>query len=286
MRLRDVFSRLSLLALAALLANCGGAGGTLTPTAPANHTRTAMLARNPFAAPPSGFAGTRAAFQHSLVCDNGMLIANYAKTYGITTIFVPVGGDDIVSLLANNPTTVKNLNAMSAVAKVYMVTGDVSWLSSPTKVPSDVPSLVKIAQMYPQVAGVLYSVDPEASSSWNSSKRQALLQQYFTLIQTLLAVPGRSAFSQIFFLAHPDFATVKYGGQQASPTVLSQLQKPAGITGTVMIVPGNSESTQLANVSTALPQLSKPFWIEASTSKYGGQNYNGVTPAYLQSNLS
>ena len=267
-----------LVALFALAA-CGSPGGKSSGAILPNAVGVRSASGSP------GFAGTRVYFEHSLVCDNGVLIANYVKTYGIKRIFVPVTGDDIISLLANNPNTVKNLNAMSAVATVYMVSGDVSWLSSPTTLPAGVPNLIKIASMYPQFTGILYAVDPETSTSWNS-QRQSVLQSYFTLQQTLLAAPGASSFGHTLFLAHADFATIKYGTSPSSPTVLTQLQTPAAVTGTVVMVPGGSASVQLTNVNPALPLLTKPFWLEASTTKYGGNSYYGVTASYLQSNLT
>ncbi len=227
----------------------------------------------------------RASFEHSLLCDNGILIANYAKQYGITTIFVPIAGDDIISLLANDPTTVKNLDAMTAVANVYFVTGDPTWLATPTTVPADAASLAKIAALYPQVAGILYTVDPEQSTSWNSSQRQALMQSYFTLAQTLMVQPGAAAFKQAFFVADDDWATL-HVGSSTGPTMLAKIQSTSGVGGVALIAPGNNATTQLSNISSSIPQLTKPFWLEASTSKYGAASYNGDSASALQSNLS
>jgi len=55
----------------------------------AKHTATGMGDRT--RTPPSGFSAMRVTFEHSLICDNGVLDAAYALKYGITTIFVPVG---------------------------------------------------------------------------------------------------------------------------------------------------------------------------------------------------
>ncbi len=283
--------RFAIFALVAALAGCGGSSGNQTPLAsgmsPVIPGSAPLASRiRPFdTPPPSGFAGTRIYFEHSLICDNGVLIASFVKQYGISTIYVPVANDDIISLLAGNPNTVKNLNAMAAVARVYIVTGDVSWLSTPTIVPTDVTSLTQIATMYPQFAGVLYAVDPEAATGWDSSKRQAIVTQFFTLEQTLLAAPGASNFKETHFLAHADYATIHNGGSKG-PTMIAQLQKPTGVTGTVVVVPGGSASVQLTNITPALPLLTKQFRIEASTSKYGGNSYYGQSPSYLQSNLS
>ncbi|GAC1585637.1 MAG: hypothetical protein NVS3B28_08650 [Candidatus Velthaea sp.] len=281
--------RLVVLFVALIAAGCGGGSGqSATPPVPLQAQgamRFVPLSAVRAVAGPAGFSATRASFVHSLLCDNGVLIAAYARQYGIQTIFVPVSGDDISSLLAGNPTTVKNLNAISAVAKVYMVSGDASWLAAPSSLPPDAASLAKIAAMYPQFAGILYAADPERSTAWNTTQRPTVIQQYFTLVQTLLSAPGASAFHETFFIAHPDFATL-LSGTTGSPTMLRQLQSASGVTGLSMIAPGNSATAQLTNLKGSLSQLSKPFWIESSTSKYDPSSYNGVTPAYLQSNLS
>jgi hypothetical protein len=295
-----------LISLLSVTACSGGGGsppaalgsGRATPTAsPLPQVSASLPPATPLpqitADPPAaeggayGFAGIRAWFEHSLICDNGILIANYAQQYGITTIFVPVTGDDILGLLANNPTTVKNLNAMTAVASVYFVSGDPTWLASPSIVPSDATSLAKIAALFPQVAGILYAVDPEQSPSWNTSQRQALISSYSTLVQTLLGQAGASAFKQTFFLAHSDWSTL-HVGTAGGPTLLTSLENVNGIHGLDLIASGNSASAQLSGISSSLAQLSKPFWIEASTSPYVPQSYNGVgvSASTLQSNLS
>lgn len=260
------------------LTGCGGRQhAALPPQTAGARTR---LSVHP--AGESGFAGTRATFEHSLVCDNGVLIANYAKQYGITTIFVPVGGDDIGSLLAGNPTTVKNLQAMMSVATVYMVSGDVSWLSSPTSVPADVPNLGKIAAMYPSLGGILYAVDPEQSAQWNTGGRQTVIQNYFTLVQTLLDAPAQQQFAQTWFLAHADFGSVKVGN--SGSTMLQDLESSQGLTGVDLLVPGNSAATQFKNVQNDLSQLVKPFWVESSAVKYNPAGYYGKSPSYLKTN--
>jgi hypothetical protein len=235
---------------------------------------------------PSGFSGMRVTFEHSLICDNGILIANYAAQYGISTIYVPVTGDDISSLANANPTTVKNLAAMLAVANVYFVAGDPTWLTTPTVLPPDVVSLAHIATMFPKVAGIVYALDPEASTAWNSSQRQSLIANYFTLIGTIQSSPSASSFKSTLFTADTNYATYKVGGAPAAPTMLVQLQKVAGYGGAVLSVHGGSESAQLANLTGVLPQLTKPFTIEASTSPYGGSTYYGQSASYLSANLT
>ena len=282
--------RIPAILIGAFLAGCsssvGGSAPPLAPSAPAHAAQGGRVAGATRQSPKNGFAGTRIAFEHSLIADNGALISKYSGAYGIGTIFVPVANDDIISFLASNPNTIRSLNALSSVASVYIVTGDVSWLNNPTSVPSDVTSLIKIASMYPKFKGVLYAVDPEQSPAWNTGKQQAIMQQYFTLEQTLLSAPGASSFKTTQFLIHGDFATLKYGTAQNSPTMLAQLQSSSQITGFDMVAPGNSASSQLAGISAAIPALTKPFWIEASTSKYSKASYYGVTQSYLQSNLS
>ena len=213
--------RFAFLALGLTLGGCGGGSGqAVTPAGAAPvqaATVSAPSARARGAVAPSGFSALRVSFGRSLLSDNGFLIASYAQKYGIQTIFVPVSGDDISSLLAGNPTTVKNLNAMSAVAKVYMVAGDASWLTTPTVVPRDAAPLANLAALYPQFAGVLYAADPETSPGWKTTQRTTLIASYFTLVQTLLAAPGSSAFREKLFMAHADFAVLS-SGSAGSPT--------------------------------------------------------------------
>ena len=233
---------------------------------------------------PNGFAAMRVTFENSLICDNGILIADYAQQYGIKQIFVPVTGDDITSLLGRNPTTVKNLKAMSDVATVYFVSGDPSWLASPGTVPPDAASLGKIAHIYPKVAGILYTVDPEQSTAWDSSQRKTLISSYLTLVQTLLSQPYASNFKETYFVADADWGTFHDGGP-GGRTMFTALQAQGGVTGIDLLAPGNTASTQMANISAALPQLTKPFWLEASTSPYAPNDYHGVSPGGLQYNL-
>jgi hypothetical protein len=232
---------------------------------------------------PSGFAGVRAVFEHSLVCDNGILIAEYAKQYGITTIYVQVAGDDLSSLLAGNPTTVNNLNAMLAVASVYVVTGKDAWIESPTSVPSDVTSLISIAAKFP-LSGVLYTLDPEALPQWKT-QQQATIQNYFEFVSTLENAPGASNFPSTLFTTDLNYATIASGNSSGS-TILQQLQTFPGTSGVITIVPGNSAAVQFAKIQSSLPQYTKPFSIEASASKYSNTSYYGVSPSYLQSNLT
>jgi hypothetical protein len=269
------------------LAGCGGGSTSGAPYAPSASLSIARAASSAATPGPHGFAGMRVGFEHSLICDNGVLIGAYAKKWGITTIYVPVAGDDVASLENRNPTTIKNLQAMTSVANVYFVTGDTSWLATPTSLPPDAAALARIAAANPRVAGVLYAVDPEAAADWNSNKRQSVVSSYFALVSTLQSAPGASSFKQSLFLSHPDFATVTYTGStsQPPPTMLAQLQSEPRYGGTVMIVPGNSESVQYANLQPALTALTKPFTIEASASKYGPNTYYGQTPASVSSNL-
>jgi len=235
---------------------------------------------------PYGFSAIRARFEHSLICDDGLLIANYARTYGASTIFVQLGGDDETSLLARNPTTVKNLQAMIAVANVYLVVGDPSWLATPTAVPPDARAAAAIAEQFPRIEGVLYDVDPTGLAAWNSSQRQALAQAFLALSGTLLAMPGAAAFKATTFTANAQLAGVHVGGVTRAPTILEALQSESGVTGLQLAVPGGSASVQLQNAAAALPQLTEPFSIVASESKYSPASYYGASPAYFGANLA
>jgi hypothetical protein len=238
------------------------------------------------AAGPNGFSGMRVNFEHSLIGDNGILIANYAKQYGISTIYVPVAGDDISSLANANPTTVNNLHAMIAVANVYLVAGDYTWLATPTVVPPDVASLARIVRTYPMIAGVVYAFDPEQAPGWYSSQQGKLISEYFTLIGTIQNSSYAAAFASTLFLADTNFATLPSSSTPGAPTMLQALQTAPRYGGALLMVHGGSESAQLNNLSGVLSQLTKPFTIEASTSPYGGSTYHGVSQSYLSTNLT
>jgi len=235
---------------------------------------------------PNGFSGMRVTFEHSLIGDNGILIANYAKQYGISTIYVPVAGDDVSSLANANPTTINNLHAMIAVANVYLVAGDYTWLKTPTVIPSEVASLAHIVAAYPKLAGVVYSFEPEQAPGWYSSGRGKLITDYFTLIGTIQNSSYANAFASTLFLAGTDFATLPSSSTPGAPTMLEALQTAPHYSGALLTVPGGSESTQLNNLSGVLPQLTKPFTIEASTSPYGSSTYYAVSQSYLSTNLT
>jgi hypothetical protein len=270
------------------LVSCGDGATHPTPSTNdrASTAHAVRATRVSAVATPSGFGGMRVTFEHSLICDNGELIAQYAQRYGITTIYVPVSGDDVASLENRNPTTIKNLQAMTSVAAVYFVTGSTAWIATPMTLPPDVPALARIAAANPRVAGVLYDIDPEASGNWTNNP-QSVLVNYFALLGTLQSAAGASSFKTALFLAHPDFATIVYAGApHPNTTVLAQLQATSGYGGAVMLVPGSSESAQYANLEPALSALTKPFTIEASTSKYGPNTYYGQSASYLSRNLS
>jgi hypothetical protein len=292
--LRFLADRALFLAAAAAFAGCAGAahpGPTAGSGIAAVGLGTEGVARHKAGrsrqiGTPSGFSGMRVTFAHSLLSDNGILIANYAALYGISTIYVPVTGEDISALVNANPTAVSNLQAMLAVATVYFVDGNTSWLTTPSVLPPDVASLASIATMYPQVAGILYEFNPEQAATW-STQRQTLIANYFTLIGTIQSSPSAASFSTTLFAAQPNFATYKVGIGRGAPTMLEQLQTVPGYGGCVLSVHGNSESAQLATLTNALPQLIKPFTIEASTAPpAGGSTYYGQSASYLSTNLT
>lgn len=271
------------------------AGSVASPSAPSFAARAAV--RSPASAValrafrgrtagPNGFSGMRATFEHSLIGDDGILIANYAKQYGISTIYVPVAGDDISSLANANPTTVNNLHAMLAVANVYLVAGDYTWLMTPTVIPPEVASLSHIVAAYPKIAGVVYAFNPETAPGWYSSQQGKLISDYFTLIGTIQNSSYAAAFASTLFLADTNFSTLPSSSTPGAPTMLEELQTAPRYSGALLTVHGGSESVQFSNVSGALPQLTKPFTIEASTSPYGGATYHGVSQNYLSTNLT
>ena len=235
---------------------------------------------------PFGFSAIRARFEHSLICDDGVLIANYARRYGVSTIFVQLGGDDIASLLVRNPTTVKNLQAMIAVANVYLVVGDTSWLATPGRIPDDAVSAANVARAYPRLAGVLYDVDPSELAAWNSTQRQSLGNAFLALAANLLAMPGAASFKKTQFVAGAGLASVRLSENPHAPTILQRLEAMNGLSAIALRAPGNSAAAQLQNAAPALPQLTVPFSIVAGESKFKAATYYGATPAYLETNLA
>jgi hypothetical protein len=277
---------LACTAAAFVLAASGISATAQLRRAPASSAVKFPLPVRPPALAPFGFSGLRARFEHSLICDDGILIANYARRYGVSTIYVQLGGDDVGSLLARNPTTVKNLQAMIAVANVYLVVGDPTWLGTPTTVPAAAISAASIAKVFPQVAGVLYDVDPAATTAWNSNQRQTLVSAYLTLVNTLTTMPGAASFKSTQFVGDVQYATTHPGGNTKGPTLLQDVEAMPGVSGFALQVPGNSAAAQLANAGPSLAQLTLPFSIVAGESKYAPNSYNGVSAQYLQANLA
>ena len=215
---------------------------------------------------------------HNVIADDGFVIANFAKQYGISTIFLKVAGDDVGALAAQNPQTVANLNAMFDVANVYVLTGDPSWLATPTTVPSDVNTIVRtIAPLYPRFAGILYDIEP--TSTQNAA--------YFQLLNTLFAGSQPYAFGTTILETNPRWWRQPNSSGGSSPSMLQQVESYSAVTQTYLMMNGHSAATQMTHdVAKALTQLTKPYWSGADAATMQGGSYYGSSASYLSSNLT
>jgi hypothetical protein len=211
-----------------------------------------------------------------VIADEGFAIANYAKHYGISTIFLDVAGDDIGLLATAEAQESANLHAMIEVASVYVVTGDPSWLDKPASVPSDVATIVgTIAPKFPGLAGMLYNIKPKAT------QRGA----YFRLLDTLFEGPQQYRFKTTLLATVPAWQRYPNGHGTRSPSMLQQAERYAGVSGTYLQMNGGSSAEQMStDVTEALPQLEKPYWSGANAYSPDG-SYFGSSAGYLARNL-
>jgi len=222
------------------------------------------------------FSAMTVTLSKNVIADEGFVIANYAKRYGITTIFLNVAGDDVGLLAAKESQESANLHAMTQVASVYVVTGDPSWLASPTTVPSDVATIVgTIAPQFPGLAGMLYNITPTSTQT----------AAYFQLLNTLLGGSRPYRFKTTLLATQPAWQRYPNSNGTKSPSMLQEAEGYAGVSGTYLQMNGASVAEQMsADVTQALPQLAKPYWSGANA--YSPNNsYLGSTAGYLSSNL-
>jgi endoglucanase len=213
----------------------------------------------------------------NVIADDGYVIAEYAKQYGISTIFLDVAGDDVGLLAAQDPQESANLNAMLAVASVYVVTGNASWLTTPASVPSDVTTIVRtIAPAFPKLAGILYDVAPTSSQT----------AAYFQLLDTLLGGSRPYAFGKTLLQTSPQWQRWPNRTGGKTPSMLEQAESYSAVNGTYLQMNGGSASLQMTNdVDKALPQLAKPYWSGANAYSSNGNSYLGQTASYVTSNM-
>jgi hypothetical protein len=214
--------------------------------------------------------------RRNVIADEGFAIANYAQRYGITTIFLNVAGDDIGLLASKEAQESANLHAMTQVASVYVVTGDPSWLASPTTVPSDVATIVgTIAPEFPGLAGMLYNITPTSTQT----------AAYFQLLDTLLGGSQPYRFKTTLLATLPAWQRYPNSNGTKSPSMLAEAETYPGVSGTYLQMNGASVAEQMStDVTQALPQLTKPYWSGANAySPY--DSYLGSTAGYLASNL-
>jgi hypothetical protein len=225
----------------------------------------------------AGFSAMTVTLTKNVIADDGFVIAQYAKQYGISTIFLDVAGDDVGLLASQNPQESANLNAMLDVASVYVVTGNAAWLSTPTTVPSDVTTIVRtIAPAYPRLAGILYAIAPTSTQT----------AAYFQLLDTLLGGARPYAFGTTLLETSPQWRRWPNRSGGASPSMLQQAESYAAVGGTYLEMNGNSAATQMTNdVDNALPQLLKPYWSGANAYSSGANGYLGSSASSLASNM-
>jgi hypothetical protein len=239
---------------------------------------------------PAGFRAVSATFTKSLISDDGMLIAEFAKRYGIRTIFLPIQGQDIPNLLARNRATVRNLRALFDTCTVYMETGDVSWLTHPGSLPADARVLAQqIGPMYPHFAGILYDIEPQDDPTWDSN-RQGTIDRYFTLLDTLFtahAPSGPGTYGATLVATIPGFARQPNRSGGESPSMLQAIEAYRAVDGTYLWMAGNSAAAQLERAKAAFPQMQKPYWAISNTAPDShGNGYSGSTPEYLSKNMA
>ena len=292
--LRGFFRTRALLAIAlGTLAGCSGGGSVPAPgagpVAAPGGVSALSQARGSASAPsrtrggvttegPMGFSAMKADFSKNTIADEGLVVANFAKTYGVKTIFLHVTGDDIGLLESRDPQTVKNLNAMFDVATVYVTTGDASWLASPTKVPQPVDDIVrKIAPLYPRFAGILYDIEPLPTQE----------QQYFQLLDTLFGGSNPYAFRTTILQTDPTWWRKPNRNGGESPSWLQEAESYPAVSATYLEMHGHSPGSQMTHdVTKTLPQLAKPYWSGADLETMQGNSYIGVTQAYLTASLT
>ncbi len=281
----------TLLVLIAMLSCTACSGGgmpaappTMAPGSPAMASRTvaarAKSQAQSFVTAQTGSAGFSAmtvTFSKNVIADDGFVIAQYAKQYGISTIFLNVAGDDVGLLAAQDPQESANLNAMLNVASVYIVTGNATWLATPSTVPSDVTTIVRtIAPAFPRLAGILYNVAPTSTQT----------AAYFQLLDTLLAGPQPYAFGKTLLATSPEWQRWPNRTGGKTPSMLAQAESYSAVAGTYLQMNGSSAALQMtSDVDNALPQLLKPYWSGANAYSANGNSYLGQTASYVTTNL-
>jgi len=229
--------------------------------------------------PPSlaGFSAMKVTLSRTLIADQGKVVANYARLYGIKTIFLQISGDDVDLLDVHDPLTTENLNALFDVAHVFAVVGSPSWLDTPRTVPAIVASFVtQIAPSYPRFAGILYDITPDVSQE----------RAYFELLDTLFGGATTWTYGTTLLEANPRWWRQPDRNGHRSPSWLQEAESYPAVKEIYLDMDGHSAESQMTHdVIKAGPTLTKPFLSGADDTTKQGNSYYDARPERLAENL-
>ena len=216
----------------------------------------------------------------------GFAIANYAQTYGISTILVFMDESEFSFFVNNDQAMTANINAMAAVADLYMYSGDATWLKNPNVVPHDANVLTQqIAPKWPQFKGIIYHIPPQDYSTWNSD-RKGTIKRYFTLLNTLFSGGTSYSFGNTGLTTEGLYATQVNSNGGTSPSMLQEIESYPAVSGTLMFAPGASASAQMSASAPAFAQMQKPYWILSSTDQIPAvPTYYNTSQSYFVSQM-
>jgi len=269
--------------LRSLFAFCALAGIVASASAPslAAGFRLRQAALAPFALPaeePSlaGFSAMKVRLSRTVIADQGRVVADYARLYGIKTIFLEISATDESLLQQADPLTTKNLDALFGAARVFAVLGSPSWLYAPRTVPAEVTAFVtRIAPSYPQFAGILYDIQPDISQE----------RAYFQLLDTLVGTSPWT-YRTTLLEANPRWWRHPDRNGHRSPSWLQEAEDYPAVARIYLDMNGRSAESELTHdVIKAVPQLTKPFWSGADDITKQGNSYYNARPEYLAKNL-
>jgi hypothetical protein len=267
-----------------LTAGCGGGGSGANGPIPVPSIQPTSSPTSPTPTPTpvnAGIGAMVATLDTSTLAASGSTIAAYATNHGFHTIFLGLPWTDTHTNLPNgDPATVAALNQLAAVATVYLITGNKNWQLTPNVVPQVVVDTVKVGQMYPQINGIVYDLEPQALPNWQTA-RQAVVTQYVQFVNYLLVNPGGYAFKTTLLAVAPYYAVIDNSTGTADPSLLQEVEGLPTVNGTYVMDYVYPVAMQESGATpSALAQLQKPFWW-GSTCDAGappGVSYNG-TPA-------
>ena len=201
------------------------AGETVVPP----HEDAAVQRRAAGATEAAGFGTVIVNLDYSSIRKEGYSVASFVKHYAIGTVFLNVPDGDRPLLERRDPATIASLQAIFDVADVYMLCGKVWWLDTPTVVPPAALELTQqIGPMYPQFKGIVYDIEPQAYATWRN-ERQATVDRYFTLLQTMLDGITPATFKTTVIATAPYWTANRTSNGKTFPTMLQQAEAFHGV---------------------------------------------------------